>query len=124
VTVLVMQTDATSWDSLVFDGINDLDVEAVTAAFGTIDVTARGRAAGAARPDCGRSSNRVHDSYQRRLKDTANFDTSPSLNFGRWGTSSPGSSTTRTTNSTAGPTEGDYGRASFELLRTRILTQP
>ncbi|MFK0026601.1 transposase family protein [Streptomyces sp. NPDC090798] len=46
-----------------------MDIEAVTAAFGTVDVTARGRAAGAACPDCGRSSNRVHDSYQRKLKD-------------------------------------------------------
>ncbi|MFH9712996.1 transposase family protein [Streptomyces luteogriseus] len=64
-----MQADATFWDSLAFDGIHDVDVDAVTAAFGTIDVTARGRAAGAACPDCGRSSNRVHDSYQRRLKD-------------------------------------------------------
>ncbi|MFD3505250.1 hypothetical protein ACFWWT_47880 [Streptomyces sp. NPDC058676] len=42
-TVLVMQADATFWDSLVFDGIDDVDVEAVTAAFGTVDVTARGR---------------------------------------------------------------------------------
>ncbi|GKQ40683.1 transposase family protein [Streptomyces sp. A012304] len=68
-TVLVMQADTTFWDSLVFDGIDDVDVEAVTAAFGTVDVTARGRAAGAACPDCGRFSKRVHDSYQRRLKD-------------------------------------------------------
>ncbi|MER5570339.1 transposase [Streptomyces goshikiensis] len=30
---------------------------------------ARGRAAGAACPDCGRFSDRVHDRYQRRLKD-------------------------------------------------------
>ena len=56
------------WDSLVFDGINGVEVEAVTAAFGTVDVTARGRAAGAA-SGCGSSSGRVHDSYQRRLKD-------------------------------------------------------
>ncbi|WP_344392781.1 ISL3 family transposase [Streptomyces vastus] len=46
-----------------------MDVEAVTAAFGTVDVVARDRAAGAACPDCGRFSDRVHDSYQRRLKD-------------------------------------------------------
>ncbi|MGY3199972.1 transposase [Streptomyces sp. TE5632] len=68
-TVLVMQADASFWDSLVFGGIDDVDVEAVTAAFGTVDVTARGRAADAACPDCGRFSDRVHDSYQRRLKD-------------------------------------------------------
>ncbi|WP_328761052.1 MULTISPECIES: ISL3 family transposase [unclassified Streptomyces] len=64
-----MQTDAPFWDSLVFDGIDDVDVEAVTAAFGTVEVVARGRAAGAACPDCGRFSDRVHDRYQRRLKD-------------------------------------------------------
>lgn len=34
--VLVMQTDAPFWDSLVFEGINDVDVEAVTATFGTV----------------------------------------------------------------------------------------
>ncbi|MFF2964557.1 transposase family protein [Streptomyces sp. NPDC057963] len=64
-----MQADGSFWDSLVFDGIDDVDVEAVTAAFGTVDVTARGRAAGAACPDCGRFSGRVHDSYQRKLQD-------------------------------------------------------
>ncbi|MGW9032538.1 ISL3 family transposase [Streptomyces sp. NPDC055722] len=64
-----MQADSSFWDLLVFDGIDDVDVDAVTAAFGTVDVTARGRAASAACPDCSRSSNRVHDSYQRRLKD-------------------------------------------------------
>ncbi|BBC30454.1 IS6 family transposase [Streptomyces graminofaciens] len=68
-TVLVMQADTTFWDSLVFDGIDGLEVEAVTAVFGTVDVAARGRAAGAACPDCCRFSKRVHDSYQRRLKD-------------------------------------------------------
>lgn len=52
--VLVMQADAPFWDSLVFEGIDDVDVEAVTAAFGTVEVAARGRAAGAACPDCGR----------------------------------------------------------------------
>jgi hypothetical protein len=40
-----MQADAMFWDSLVFDGIDGVEVEAVTAAFGTVDVTARGRAA-------------------------------------------------------------------------------
>ncbi|MFD9038943.1 ISL3 family transposase [Streptomyces bottropensis] len=69
VTVLVMQADISFWDSLVFAGIDDVDVEAVTAAFGTVDVVARGRAAGAACPDCGRFSGRVHDSYQRTVKD-------------------------------------------------------
>ncbi|MET7853791.1 ISL3 family transposase [Streptomyces avermitilis] len=63
-----MQTDAPFWDSLVFDGI-DVDVETVTAAFGTVEVVARGRATEAACPDCGRFSGRVHDRYQRRLKD-------------------------------------------------------
>ncbi|MFE9446611.1 hypothetical protein ACFYO2_48915 [Streptomyces sp. NPDC006602] len=57
-----MQTDASFWDSLVFDGIDDVDVEAVTAAFGRIDVVARSRAAGANCPDCGCFSDRVHDS--------------------------------------------------------------
>ncbi|MFD8542067.1 ISL3 family transposase [Streptomyces rubrogriseus] len=69
VMVLVMQTDAPFWDSLVFDGTDDVDVEAVSAAFGTVEVVARGRVAGAACPDCGRFSDRVHDRYQRRLKD-------------------------------------------------------
>lgn len=67
--VLVMQPDVSFRDSLVFGGIDDVDVEAVTAAFGTVDVVARGRAADAVCPDCGRFSGRVHDSYQRRLKD-------------------------------------------------------
>ncbi|MFK0047580.1 ISL3 family transposase [Streptomyces sp. NPDC090741] len=64
-----MQTDAPFWNSLVFEGIDDVDVEAVTSAFGTVEVVARGRAAGATCPDCGRFSKRVHDRYQRRLKD-------------------------------------------------------
>ncbi|MFJ4321404.1 transposase [Streptomyces lavendulae] len=64
-----MQTDAPFWDSLVFDGIDDVGVEAVTVAFGTVEVVARGRMAGAACPDCGRFADRVHDRYQRRLKD-------------------------------------------------------
>ncbi|WP_244167320.1 ISL3 family transposase [Streptomyces mutomycini] len=64
-----MQTDAPFWDSLVFAGIDEVDVEAVTAAFGTVEVVARGRTAGAACPDCGRFSDRVHDRYQRRLRD-------------------------------------------------------
>jgi hypothetical protein len=40
VTVLVMQTDSSFWDSLVFDGIDDVDIEAVAAAFGTVDIVA------------------------------------------------------------------------------------
>lgn len=68
-TVLVMQADASFWDSLVFDGTDEVDVEAVTSVFGMVDVVARGRVAGVVCPDCGCSSNRVHDSYQRRLKD-------------------------------------------------------
>ncbi|MER5227951.1 ISL3 family transposase [Streptomyces flaveus] len=64
-----MQADSSLWDSFVFGGIDELDVTVVTVAFGTVDVTAKGRGAGAACPDCGRFSGRVHDSYQRRLKD-------------------------------------------------------
>jgi transposase len=70
-----MQADASFWNSPVFDGIDgidgidDVDVEAVTAAFVTVDVVARGRAAGATCPDCGRFSDRVHDSYQPRSMD-------------------------------------------------------
>ncbi|MGP4052432.1 hypothetical protein [Streptomyces sp. 2A115] len=41
-----MKVEASFWDSLAFDGIDDVDVEAVTAPFGTVDVVARGRAAG------------------------------------------------------------------------------
>ncbi|MEU6896272.1 transposase family protein [Streptomyces sp. NPDC046557] len=67
--VLVMQTDAPFWDSLVFPGIDDVDVEAVTDGFGTVEVVARGRADEASCPDCGRVSGRVHDRYQRRLND-------------------------------------------------------
>lgn len=69
VMVLVMQTDAPFWDSLGFAGIDDVDVEAVTAGFGTVEVVARGREAEASCPDCGRVSGRVRDRYQRRLKD-------------------------------------------------------
>ncbi|WP_327666680.1 MULTISPECIES: transposase family protein [Streptomyces] len=53
----------------MLDGIDDVDVQVVAAVFGTVDVVARGRVASAACPDCGRFSDRVHDSYQRRLKD-------------------------------------------------------
>ncbi|MFE6833985.1 hypothetical protein ACFVFI_03940 [Streptomyces sp. NPDC057705] len=53
----------------MFDGIDDVDVEAVTAAFGTVEVVARGRAAWVECPDCDCFSDRVHDRHQRRLKD-------------------------------------------------------
>ena len=53
----------------MFDGIDDVDVEAVTALLGTVEVVARGRVAGEACPDCGLFSDRVHDRYRRRLKD-------------------------------------------------------
>ncbi|MCT2546916.1 MULTISPECIES: hypothetical protein [Streptomyces] len=49
-----MQTDASFWDSLVFERIDDVDVEAVTAVFGTAEAVARGRVAGAACPGRGR----------------------------------------------------------------------
>ncbi|MFD5411614.1 hypothetical protein [Streptomyces nojiriensis] len=52
-----MQTDAPFWDSLVFAGIDEVDVEAVMAALGTVEVAARGRATGSACPDCGRFSD-------------------------------------------------------------------
>ncbi|MEU2600041.1 transposase family protein [Streptomyces hirsutus] len=52
-----------------FDGIAEVDAEAVAAAFGTVEAVARGRTVGAACPDCGRFSDQVHDRYQRRLKD-------------------------------------------------------
>ncbi|WP_405803600.1 hypothetical protein OG729_00880 [Streptomyces sp. NBC_00210] len=69
VTVLVMQAEVSFWDSLLFDGIDDLVVEAVTADFGTVDVVARGWAAGAVCPDCGGFSNRVHDSAVKAAVD-------------------------------------------------------
>jgi hypothetical protein len=68
VTVLVIQADASFWNSLVFDGIDELAVEAVTAAFGRVDVVARGRGAGTSCPDCSGFSHRVYDSCKRRLK--------------------------------------------------------
>jgi hypothetical protein len=63
--VLSRQTDAPFWDSLVYDGMDDVDVEAVTAAFGRVEVGTQGRAAGGLCPDCGRFSDRVHDRYQQ-----------------------------------------------------------
>jgi hypothetical protein len=43
VMVLGMQTDTLFWDLLVFTGIDDVEVEAVTAASGTVEVVAKGR---------------------------------------------------------------------------------
>lgn len=51
-----MEADAAFRDSLVINGMDDVDVEAVTAVFGTVDIVARGRAVGAACPDCSRFS--------------------------------------------------------------------
>ncbi|MFJ3780105.1 ISL3 family transposase [Streptomyces sp. NPDC090075] len=68
-TVLVMQADSPLWDSLVFDGIDDVEVESVSAVFDTVNLSARGRARGTSCPDCGHFATRVHGSYQRRLKD-------------------------------------------------------
>ncbi|MFF3157787.1 transposase family protein [Streptomyces sp. NPDC057910] len=64
-----MQTDIVFWDSLVFNGIDAVDVAAVTAAFGSVEVMVIGRASGARCPDCGCFADRVHDRCQRRLKD-------------------------------------------------------
>ncbi|MFD7935316.1 transposase family protein [Streptomyces sp. NPDC059755] len=64
-----MQGSASFWDSLVFEGIDDMNVEAVTTAFGTVHVAVRGGTAGASCPDCGTFSERVHACYQRRLRD-------------------------------------------------------
>ncbi|MFI1382466.1 ISL3 family transposase [Embleya sp. NPDC020886] len=64
-----MQSRASSWESLVFDGIDDVGVDAVTVASGMVEVAAGGRTAGASCPDCGGFSSQVHDRYQRRLKD-------------------------------------------------------
>ncbi|MEU1863652.1 hypothetical protein [Streptomyces gardneri] len=36
-----MQTDELFWGSLVFEGIDEVEVEAVTAAFGTVEAGAR-----------------------------------------------------------------------------------
>ena len=69
VTVPFMQADAPFWKALVFDGIDEVDVEQVATAFGTVEIVARGSKAGAACPDCGHHSERVHGSYQRRLRD-------------------------------------------------------
>ncbi|WP_331721271.1 transposase family protein [Streptomyces sp. NBC_00212] len=68
-TVLFMEANAWFWESLVFAGIDQVAVETVTAVFGTVDIVARGRAAGETCPDCGQLSVRVHDAYQRRLRD-------------------------------------------------------
>ncbi|MFE9046554.1 transposase family protein [Streptomyces sp. NPDC007818] len=64
-----MQTVTPFWDALVSDGTDEVEAEAVTAAFGTVEVAARGRPAGAACPGCGCFSGRFHDRYQRTLRD-------------------------------------------------------
>ncbi|MFF4836651.1 hypothetical protein [Streptomyces sp. NPDC001315] len=50
-----METDAVFWDPFAFDETDDVNGEAVTAVFGTVDIVARGRAAGAACPDAAAS---------------------------------------------------------------------
>ncbi|MGX1909964.1 hypothetical protein ACWIID_14010 [Streptomyces phaeochromogenes] len=62
-----MQADASLWDSLVFGGIDDVDVETVAAAFGMVEVVVRGRAAGAVCPDCGCLSGRIRGPHDPRL---------------------------------------------------------
>ncbi|MCJ1676272.1 transposase family protein [Streptomyces sp. APSN-46.1] len=67
-TVLLMRTES-FWTSLVFHSADDVVVDAVSTASDMVDVLARGRSTGAACPDCGAYSHRIHGSYQRRLKD-------------------------------------------------------
>ena len=67
-TVPVMQADAPFWKALAFDGIDEVDIEKVTAAFGAFEIVARGRRASGNCPDCGHYPERVHGSYQRRLR--------------------------------------------------------
>ncbi|MEU9171542.1 ISL3 family transposase [Streptomyces sp. NPDC048420] len=64
-----MHTHTSHWESLVFAGIGGVVVEAMSAAFGTVEVVARGCSADAVCPDCGACSSRVHASYLRKLKD-------------------------------------------------------
>lgn len=45
-----MQADSLFWDSPAFDEIDEVDVEGVTAAFGSVDIVARRRATGAVCP--------------------------------------------------------------------------
>ncbi|MFF2787481.1 hypothetical protein ACFVT6_12035 [Streptomyces sp. NPDC058049] len=54
-----MLTGASFRDAIVFGGVDEVDVEAVTAAFGTVEVVARGRLSGAECPDRGRFSDRL-----------------------------------------------------------------
>ncbi|WP_406490231.1 ISL3 family transposase [Streptomyces phaeochromogenes] len=53
----------------MFDGIDEVDVEQVATTFGTVEIVVRGSKAGAAYPDCGHYSERVHGSCQCRLRD-------------------------------------------------------
>jgi hypothetical protein len=57
------------WEATVFHCAEDVIVEAVSTGPGTVEVLARGRAGGAVCPDCGSYSDRVHDTYRRKLKD-------------------------------------------------------
>jgi hypothetical protein len=66
VTALVMQAHSSFWHLLMFDRIDDVDIEAATAVFGTVDILARA-AAGAVRPGCGPFPHRVHDFFPCRL---------------------------------------------------------
>uniref|UniRef100_A0AAU2K3Y9 ISL3 family transposase n=1 Tax=Streptomyces sp. NBC_00049 TaxID=2903617 RepID=A0AAU2K3Y9_9ACTN len=54
---------------MVFHCVGDVGIEAVSTSSGIVEVLARGRAGGAECPDCRSSSDRVHGTYQRRLKD-------------------------------------------------------
>ncbi|GGU97379.1 hypothetical protein GCM10010260_36480 [Streptomyces filipinensis] len=65
-TVLGMQAGASFRVSLVSDGIPDPFIEAVTAVFGTVDVTSRGRVAGAGRSDCRHFPGRANAAMRRR----------------------------------------------------------
>ncbi|WOX15302.1 transposase family protein [Streptomyces sp. N50] len=101
-TVPFVRADAPFWNALVFDGIDEVDVEQVATAFGTVEIVARGSKAGAACPDRGHCSERVHGSYQRRLRDlplgersvliplkVRRFVSRPPSSFRRWGNRYP-----------------------------------
>ena len=57
------------WESMVIHCVGDVGIEAVSTSSGIVEVLARGRAGGAVCPDCRSYSDRVHGTYQRRLKD-------------------------------------------------------
>jgi hypothetical protein len=62
-----MQAHSSFWDLLMFDRIDDVDIGAATAVFGTVDILAIGPAAGAVRPGCDPFPHRVHDFFPCRL---------------------------------------------------------